>query len=103
MSSVHKFLIGLMWLFAALLVSDAARAERIREVASIAGVRNNQLVGYGVVVAAFVIVMEMVGGYGIVIDLMVVALLSSAVSRMLCPPLYRSLAQRMIRPGPQPV
>jgi flagellar P-ring protein precursor FlgI len=50
MSSVHKFLIGLMWLFAALLVSDAARAERIKEVASIAGVRNNQLVGYGIVV-----------------------------------------------------
>lgn len=50
MSAVHKFLIGLMWLFAALLVSDAARAERIKEVASIAGVRHNQLVGYGIVV-----------------------------------------------------
>ena len=50
MNSVHKFLIGLMWLFAALLVSDAARAERIKEVASIAGIRHNQLVGYGVVV-----------------------------------------------------
>lgn len=50
MSNVHKFLIGLMWLFAALLVSDAARAERIKEVATIAGVRSNQLVGYGVVV-----------------------------------------------------
>jgi len=50
MSTVHKFLIGLMWLFAALLVSDAARAERIKEIASIAGVRSNQLVGYGVVV-----------------------------------------------------
>ena len=50
MSSVHKFLIGLMWLFAALLVSDAARAERIKEIASIAGVRSNQLVGYGIVV-----------------------------------------------------
>ena len=50
MSAVHKFLIGLMWLFAALMVSDAARAERIKEVATIAGVRNNQLVGYGVVV-----------------------------------------------------
>lgn len=50
MSTVHKFLIGLMWLFAALLVSDAARAERIKEVASIAGVRHNQLVGYGIAV-----------------------------------------------------
>lgn len=50
MSAVHKFLIGLMWLFAALMVSDAARAERIKEIASIAGVRHNQLIGYGVVV-----------------------------------------------------
>lgn len=50
MSTVHKFLIGLMWVFAALLVSDAARAERIKEIASIAGVRHNQLVGYGIVV-----------------------------------------------------
>lgn len=51
MSTVHKILIGMMWLFAALLVSDAARAEqRIKELASIAGVRSNQLVGYGVVV-----------------------------------------------------
>lgn len=50
MSNVHKFLIGLMWLFAALMISDAARAERIKEVATIAGVRSNQLVGYGIVV-----------------------------------------------------
>jgi flagellar P-ring protein precursor FlgI len=39
-----------MWLLAALLVADAARAERIKDLASIAGVRNNQLVGYGIVV-----------------------------------------------------
>lgn len=50
MSAVHKFLIGMMWLFAALMISDAARAERIKEIASIAGVRSNQLVGYGIVV-----------------------------------------------------
>ncbi len=50
MSNVHKFLIGLMWLFAALLISDVARAERIKELASISGVRHNQLVGYGIVV-----------------------------------------------------
>jgi len=51
MSSVHKFLIGLMGLFAVLLVSDMARAaERIKEIASISGVRHNQLVGYGIVV-----------------------------------------------------
>lgn len=47
-------------------------------------------------ITAFVIVMEMVSGYGIVIDLMIAALLSSAVSRALCPPLYRTLAQRMM-------
>ncbi|MFN3398662.1 MAG: flagellar basal body P-ring protein FlgI, partial [Sulfurimicrobium sp.] len=50
MSTVHKFLIGMMWLFAALLVADAARAERIKEIATISGVRNNQIVGYGIVV-----------------------------------------------------
>lgn len=50
MSRTHKFLIIVMWFFAALLVADAARAERIKDLASIAGVRNNQLVGYGLVV-----------------------------------------------------
>ena len=50
MSMTHKILIGLMWLFAGLMVADAARAERVKDLASIAGVRNNQLVGYGVVV-----------------------------------------------------
>jgi H+/Cl- antiporter ClcA len=52
-------------------------------------------------ITAFVIVMEMVNGYGIVMDLMIVALLSSAVSRALCPPLYRTLAQRMIGNAPR--
>lgn len=52
-------------------------------------------------ITAFVIVMEMVSGYGIVMDLMIVALLSSAVSRALCPPLYRTLAQRMIGNAPR--
>jgi flagellar P-ring protein precursor FlgI len=50
MSRTHKFLIVMMWFFAALLIADAARAERIKDLASIAGVRNNQLVGYGLVV-----------------------------------------------------
>ncbi|WIM07038.1 MAG: flagellar basal body P-ring protein FlgI [Candidatus Nitricoxidivorans perseverans] len=39
-----------MWMFAALMVADAARAERIKDIASVAGVRNNQLAGYGLVV-----------------------------------------------------
>ena len=50
MSRTQKYLIVLMWMFAALMVADAARAERIKDLASIAGVRNNQLVGYGLVV-----------------------------------------------------
>lgn len=46
-------------------------------------------------ITAFVIVMEMVGGYGVIIDLMIVSLLASAVSRSFCPPLYRALAMRL--------
>jgi flagellar P-ring protein FlgI len=49
MSRTQKFIIALMWGFAALMVADAARAERIKDLASVAGVRNNQLVGYGIV------------------------------------------------------
>jgi flagellar P-ring protein precursor FlgI len=40
----------LLVLAAAALVVPAAQAERIKDLASIAGVRNNQLVGYGLVV-----------------------------------------------------
>lgn len=50
MTRTQKLLIAVMWLFATLLVADAARAERIKDLASVAGVRNNQLVGYGIVV-----------------------------------------------------
>ena len=50
MSRIHKVLIAVMWLFATPLVMDSARAERLKDLASIAGVRNNQLVGYGLVV-----------------------------------------------------
>lgn len=54
-------------------------------------------------ITASVIVMEMVSGYGLVLDLMVVALLSSSVSRAFCPPLYRTLAARYLRPlAPKP-
>ena len=49
-------------------------------------------------ITAFVIVMEMVSGYGVIIDLMMVTLIASVVSRSLCPPLYRTLAQRMLQP-----
>lgn len=49
-------------------------------------------------ITAFVIVMEMVSGYGVIIDLMIVTLIASAVSRTFCPPLYRTLAQRLTNP-----
>ena len=50
MNRTQRVLLVVMWLFAGLLVFDSARAERIKDIASIAGVRNNQLVGYGLVV-----------------------------------------------------
>jgi len=50
MRKTHGFLLAAMWLLTALLVADAARAERIKDLASLAGVRNNQLIGYGLVV-----------------------------------------------------
>lgn len=50
MSRIQKVIVAVMWMFAALLVADAARAERIKDIASVTGVRNNQLVGYGLVV-----------------------------------------------------
>jgi len=49
-------------------------------------------------ITAFVIVMEMVSGYGVIIDLMLVSLLASAISRAFCPPFYRTLAQRLTSP-----
>ena len=40
----------LILLAAAMLLAAAAQAERIKDIASVAGVRNNQLIGYGLVV-----------------------------------------------------
>jgi len=50
MSRIEKGFLIFVWLLAGLMVMDAARAERIKDLATIAGVRNNQLVGYGIVV-----------------------------------------------------
>lgn len=47
-------------------------------------------------ITAFVIVMEMVDGYSQIIALMSVALLSTAVSRMIAPPLYHTLAEHFV-------
>ena len=50
MTRIEKSFLAFLWVLAALMVMDTARAERIKDIASIAGVRNNQLVGYGIVV-----------------------------------------------------
>jgi flagellar P-ring protein FlgI len=50
MKTTRSVLLLAMWLLTALLIVDSARAERIKDLASISGVRNNQLVGYGLVV-----------------------------------------------------
>jgi H+/Cl- antiporter ClcA len=44
-------------------------------------------------ITSFVIVMEMVDGYSLVIGLMATALLSAAISKLLSPPLYHTLAR----------
>jgi H+/Cl- antiporter ClcA len=46
---------------------------------------------------SFLIVMEMVDGYSIVIALMVVSLFSSTISKCLSPPLYATLAGQFLR------
>ena len=50
MTRIEKSFLAFLWVLMALLVMDTARAERIKDIASIGGVRNNQLVGYGIVV-----------------------------------------------------
>lgn len=50
MTRIEKSFLAFLWILMALLVVDTARAERIKDIASIAGVRDNQLVGYGIVV-----------------------------------------------------
>jgi len=43
-----------LFLLAALALSGVAQAERIKDIATIQGVRDNQLVGYGLVGASMV-------------------------------------------------
>ena len=52
MGRMRKFdlVIGILCLLSLLVLSQPAQAERIKDIASIAGVRNNQLIGYGIVV-----------------------------------------------------
>lgn len=48
-------------------------------------------------ITAFIIVMEMVDGYSLVIGLMATALIASAVSRLVSKPLYSTLAEHMVQ------
>ncbi len=50
MTNIHRKLLTVLCLVGALFAASMARAERIKDIASVAGVRANQLVGYGVVV-----------------------------------------------------
>ena len=50
MGRIEKGFLVFLWLLAGLMIADAARAERIKDITSVAGVRSNQLVGYGIVV-----------------------------------------------------
>lgn len=50
MGRIEKGFLIFLWLLAGLMMADAARAERIKDIASLAGIRSNQLVGYGIVV-----------------------------------------------------
>lgn len=45
-----KRLLSLLILLSSLLLMGVAQAERIKDIASVAGVRSNQLIGYGIVV-----------------------------------------------------
>lgn len=47
-------------------------------------------------ITSFIIVMEMVNGYSLVMDLMATALIASTVSRLISRPLYLTLAENMI-------
>ena len=48
-------------------------------------------------ITSFIIVMEMVNGYPLVIGLMATALIASAVSRLVSRPLYATLAEHMVK------
>jgi H+/Cl- antiporter ClcA len=53
-------------------------------------------------ITSFIIVMEMVNGYPLVIDMMATALIASAVSRMVSRPLYATLADHMVEQQRKP-
>jgi H+/Cl- antiporter ClcA len=46
---------------------------------------------------SFIIVMEMIDGHSMVLSLMTTALIASLISRLICRPLYLTLAEHMVR------
>ncbi|TSA00142.1 MAG: flagellar basal body P-ring protein FlgI [Rhodocyclaceae bacterium] len=52
MKSLNKFdvILAILCMLSAVVLSQPAHAERIKDLASVAGVRSNQLIGYGIVV-----------------------------------------------------
>lgn len=54
---------------------------------------------------SFIVVIEMVDGHAMVLSLMAVAMIASLVARLISPPLYETIAQRMLAPlvqAPEP-
>ena len=47
---MKKYFLNIVFLFAFSLVGLNVNADRIKDMASVAGVRSNQLVGYGLVI-----------------------------------------------------
>jgi len=52
MKSLNKFdvILAILCMLSAIMLIQPAHAERIKDLASVAGVRSNQLIGYGIVV-----------------------------------------------------
>jgi flagellar P-ring protein precursor FlgI len=50
MKRIQRILLASLCIAATMFATESARAERIKDIASVAGVRANQLVGYGIVV-----------------------------------------------------
>lgn len=51
---------------------------------------------------SFIVVMEMVDGHAMVLSLMAVAMIANLVARLIAPPLYETLAERMLAALPPP-
>jgi hypothetical protein len=78
------------------LAVSAAAVTALCMTAYLAAVTNAPL-------TSFIVVMEMVDGHEMVLSLMAVAMIASLVSRLVSPPLYETLAARMLADCPASV